>query len=68
MKNISLCMHTWCKLRNFASMKFRLTPDSASRSNRILQIRTNRIRIGLDFEVNSTGLDRDIQTALITVV
>jgi len=49
-------------------MKFRLTPDSASRSNRILQIRTNRIRIGLDFEVNSTGLDRDIQTALITVV
>ena len=26
MKNISLCMHTWCEVRNFASQKFRLTP------------------------------------------
>jgi len=26
MKNISLWMHTWCEVRNFASQKFRLTP------------------------------------------
>ena len=27
MNNITLCMSTWCEVRNFASHQFRLTPD-----------------------------------------
>jgi len=27
MQNVTLCMRTWCEVRNFSSQKFRLTPD-----------------------------------------
>jgi len=30
MQNITLCMRTWCEVRNFASQKFRLTPVGKS--------------------------------------
>jgi len=30
MHNITLFMHTWCEVRNFASQKFRLTPATSA--------------------------------------
>jgi len=32
MQNITLCMVTWCEVRNFASQKFRLTPEQVPES------------------------------------
>jgi len=43
----------------WSGFRIAIQPDSAIQ---------NRIRIGLDFEKNSTGSDMDIQTALITAV